>query len=98
MIREWPADAAYFARSVYRIGCAGEFTQEYGQAQPDESGIRLASFGGTYCEQELLTISTFVTFMLPCSLLDFFTPVSWAMSFMSSFMLCAVELVTTPVA
>lgn len=87
----------FCAASVQDWVCR-EFRQEYGQAQPDELGIRLAFFEEAYCEQELLTISTSVTFMLPCSLLDFFTPVSWAMSFMSSFMLCAVELVTTPVA
>jgi hypothetical protein len=51
-----------------------------------------------YFEQESLTICTSVTFKLPCSLLLFFTPVSCAMSFVSSFKLWAVEFETAPVA
>ena len=47
---------------------------------------------------ESLTIFTCVTVRCPCSSLVFVAPLSFAASFASSFMLCAVALDTTPVA
>jgi hypothetical protein len=47
---------------------------------------------------ESLTIFTCVTVRCPCSSLVFFMSLSFAASFASSFMLCAVALDTTPVA
>jgi hypothetical protein len=41
-----------------------------------------------YFRHESLTIFTFVTFKCPCSELLFLAPVSFAMSFVSSFKLC----------
>ncbi len=47
--------------------------------------------------QESLTIFTSVAFKCPCSASLFFMPLSFAISFASSFMLCIFALETTPV-
>src|SRR5207244_11437051 len=56
-----------------------------------------------YCDHRSLPFfptrrsSDLVTFRCPCSVFSFFMPASWAMSLVSSFMLCAFACETTPV-